>query len=219
MTGPRPRAEALLIDFDGVLRHHDPAPQRGDRDALRPGAGDASSPRGWSGPGSQPAITGADRPGPSGWTASPRPWPTGSTALTARRRSSANSTWTGASSSRWCSRSSGRSGRPGSRSRLASNATAELADDSRPFGIAGDFDAVVNSSAIGVHKPTAGFFRIACAGRRGAAAALPLRRRHRPQHARGPSGRAVGLSLRAAGRPSLRPRGPRAVEQPTRERP
>jgi len=45
---------------------------------------------------------------------------------------------------------------------LVSNATAELADDLAAFGIADDFDAVVNSSAIGFHKPTVEFFRIAC---------------------------------------------------------
>jgi putative hydrolase of the HAD superfamily len=45
---------------------------------------------------------------------------------------------------------------------LVSNATAELADDLEAFGIAGDFDAVVNSSAVGVHKPTVEFFQIAC---------------------------------------------------------
>jgi putative hydrolase of the HAD superfamily len=45
---------------------------------------------------------------------------------------------------------------------LISNATAELADDLAAFGIAGDFDAVVNSSVVGVHKPTVEFFQIAC---------------------------------------------------------
>jgi putative hydrolase of the HAD superfamily len=45
---------------------------------------------------------------------------------------------------------------------LVSNATAELADDLAAFGIADDFDAVVNSSAIGAHKPTLEFFQIAC---------------------------------------------------------
>ena len=46
---------------------------------------------------------------------------------------------------------------------IASNGTAELADDLVAFGIADDFDAVVNSSSIGVHKPAPEFFRAACA--------------------------------------------------------
>ena len=45
---------------------------------------------------------------------------------------------------------------------IASNGTAELSEDLAAFGIADEFDAVVNSSAIGVHKPAPEFFRAAC---------------------------------------------------------
>jgi putative hydrolase of the HAD superfamily len=45
---------------------------------------------------------------------------------------------------------------------LATNATADLRDDLVVLGIADDFDAVINSSEIGLHKPSKEFFQAAC---------------------------------------------------------
>lgn len=45
---------------------------------------------------------------------------------------------------------------------LASNATSELDADLDRLGLAGEFDVVINSSAIGTHKPTREFFAMAC---------------------------------------------------------
>jgi putative hydrolase of the HAD superfamily len=46
---------------------------------------------------------------------------------------------------------------------LVTNSTTRLDADLAELGLVGQFDAVVNSSAIGAHKPTGGFFRAACA--------------------------------------------------------
>jgi putative hydrolase of the HAD superfamily len=46
---------------------------------------------------------------------------------------------------------------------LATNATDALDLDLDVFGIAGDFDAVANSSVIGSYKPQKEFFLAACA--------------------------------------------------------
>ena len=45
---------------------------------------------------------------------------------------------------------------------LCTNAPIDLDDDLAQLGLAGEFDAVVNSSAIGVAKPTPDYFRAAC---------------------------------------------------------
>ena len=160
MTGPRPRAEALLLDFDGVLCRRDPA--RGaaveERYGLPPGTVVATMME-WSR--LLPAITGlttraewfdgvaetlADRVGgPERARALLREFDAyrgeiDPVVLAFVRDVRA-------------------AGRPVA---LASNGTAELADDLVAFGVAGDFDAVVNSSAIGVHKPAPEFFRAAC---------------------------------------------------------
>jgi putative hydrolase of the HAD superfamily len=45
---------------------------------------------------------------------------------------------------------------------LATNATSDLPDDLAALGIADDFDVVVNSSQIGLHKPSKEFFEAAC---------------------------------------------------------
>jgi putative hydrolase of the HAD superfamily len=45
---------------------------------------------------------------------------------------------------------------------LATNGTTDLADDLRYFGLTDDFDVIVNSAEIGVHKPAPGFFQAAC---------------------------------------------------------
>ncbi len=46
---------------------------------------------------------------------------------------------------------------------LATNATSELDADLDKLGLMDEFDVVVNSSVIGVHKPSREFFAIACA--------------------------------------------------------
>jgi len=45
---------------------------------------------------------------------------------------------------------------------LATNATSQLDADLDKLGLAGEFDVVINSSVIGVHKPTREFFTTAC---------------------------------------------------------
>jgi putative hydrolase of the HAD superfamily len=46
---------------------------------------------------------------------------------------------------------------------LATNATDDLDLDLAALGLAGEFDAVANSSALGVYKPTREYFEAACA--------------------------------------------------------
>jgi putative hydrolase of the HAD superfamily len=46
---------------------------------------------------------------------------------------------------------------------LATNATSRLDADLTKLGLAGEFDAVINSSVIRAHKPTGEFFTAACA--------------------------------------------------------
>ena len=45
---------------------------------------------------------------------------------------------------------------------LATNATADLDEDLALFGLGDAFDAVANSSQLGVHKPAREFFEAAC---------------------------------------------------------
>lgn len=45
---------------------------------------------------------------------------------------------------------------------LCTNAPADLDDDLAQLGLAGEFDAVVNSSDVGAAKPTPDYFRAAC---------------------------------------------------------
>ncbi len=160
MTGPRPRAEALLLDFDGVLCRRDPA--RGaaveERYGLPPGTVVAAMME-WSR--YRPAMIGQ---------VSRAEWFDGVAESLADRVG-------GADRARALVRELDEyrgeidpvvlafvrdvraAGLPVA---LASNATAELAEDLVAFGIAGDLDAVVNSSLIGVHKPAPEFFRAAC---------------------------------------------------------
>lgn len=50
----------------------------------------------------------------------------------------------------------------GVRVALATDGTTDLADDLRFFGLTDDFDVIVNSAEIGIHKPAPGFFQAAC---------------------------------------------------------
>jgi putative hydrolase of the HAD superfamily len=53
--------------------------------------------------------------------------------------------------------------RAGVRVVLATNATDALGPDLDALGVAGDLDAVANSSALGSYKPQRAFFEAACA--------------------------------------------------------
>ena len=163
-TGSGRRATALLlVDFDGVLRRWDPAVAAGDRAAARP-APTACSPRSrceWAR--LQPAITG--QISHAEWMAE-----RGSSAGRAGRRRPETGP-----------RRGGRSGSAyrgevdpevlafvrevraaGLRVGLATNATDLLDADLAALGLVGEFDVVVNSSAIGVHKPAPEFFQAGC---------------------------------------------------------
>jgi putative hydrolase of the HAD superfamily len=74
---------------------------------------------------------------------------------------------------------------------LTANATSQLDADLDKLGLTGEFDAVVNSSAIRAHKPTGEFFTAACAAV-GAAPSRCLFVDDEDRHVRG--ARAAGLS-------------------------
>jgi putative hydrolase of the HAD superfamily len=160
VSAVRPPAEALLLDFDGVLCHHDPARDAvvEERYGLPPGTVFATMME-WHR--YLPAVTGR---------VSRAEWLDDVAAAIADRvggAERARSLVQEVDSYRGdidpvvlaFVREVRAAGRPVA---IASNATAELADDLAAFGIAGDFDAVVNSSSIGVHKPAPEFFRVAC---------------------------------------------------------
>ena len=160
MTGPRPRAEALLLDFDGVVCHHDPARSAivEERYALAPGTVFATMME-WAR--YLPAVTGRT---------TRAEWLDGVAEALADRVGDVDRAralvreldlYRGELDPLVLAlvREVRAAGLPVA---LISNATAELADDLAAFGIAGDFDAVVNSSVVGVHKPTVEFFQIAC---------------------------------------------------------
>jgi len=160
VTGPRPRAEALLLDFDGVVCHHDPARSAivEERYALAPGTVFATMME-WAR--YLPAVTGRT---------TRAEWLDGVAEALADRVGDVDRAralvreldlYRGELDPLVLAlvREVRAAGLPVA---LISNATAELADDLAAFGIAGDFDAVVNSSVVGVHKPTVEFFQIAC---------------------------------------------------------
>jgi putative hydrolase of the HAD superfamily len=160
MTGPRPRAEALLLDFDGVLCHHDPARSAlvEERYALAPGTVFATMME-WAR--YLAAVTGHITR--AEWLDGVAEALADKVGGTDRARALVRELdlYRGEIDPVVLAfvREVRAAGLPVA---IVSNATAELADDLEAFGIAGDFDAVVNSSAIGVHKPTGEFFRIAC---------------------------------------------------------
>jgi putative hydrolase of the HAD superfamily len=149
----RKPAEALLIDFDGVLRHFDES-RYGDfaqRHGVAPAALLASGLE-WAR--QLPAITGH---------------------VTRQQWLDSIAEHTGASAvalTEWDAyrgyvdetvlafvrevRAAGR------RVGLATNATDDLHDDLALFGLKDDFDAVLSSADLGVHKPTKQFFAQAC---------------------------------------------------------
>ncbi|GAA1042856.1 hypothetical protein GCM10009557_69840 [Virgisporangium ochraceum] len=157
----RQKPSALLIDFDGVLRHFDPAviAVAEERYGLEPGAVTDVA-REW--PRLEAAITGR---------VSHADWFLGVADALADRFGDATmarnlmveyGAYRGAVDTEV--HAFVRSARQaGVRVVLATNATDALDLDLDQFGIAGDFDAVANSSAIGSYKPQKEYFLAACA--------------------------------------------------------
>lgn len=161
MSRPRPRPDALLIDFDGVLRRYDPevtaVVER--RYRLAPGTvlATALEPARL-----RPAITGlvgraewlaevaaalADRVGgPAVARSLIGEWDAYRGAVVPAALSTV--------------RDLRRGGVPVA---LATNATDQLDQDLAELGLTDDFDAVVNSARLGVPKPAPEFFTAACA--------------------------------------------------------
>lgn len=157
----RSRASALLIDFDGVLRRYDPFVTSAveARYGLPPGTVLETALE-W--PRLLPAITGR---------ITRAEWLTRVTEALADRVGGAAAArsllvewdaYRGAVDQEVLGfvRSVRRSG---VRVALATNGVDDLDLDLAAFGLAGDFDAVANSAALGVHKPTREYFEAACA--------------------------------------------------------
>lgn len=155
----RPRPDALLLDLDGVLRRFDPeVPAAAERrHGLRPGAvsGVALRPDLL-----RPAVTGGTTR--AGWLAAVADVLGAEIGRDAARAVVAE----------WDAhrgevvpevlglvRAVRRAGRPVA---LCSNATDGLPAELAALGLAGEFDAVVNSSVVGVCKPAPGYFEAAC---------------------------------------------------------
>ncbi|WP_144118994.1 HAD-IA family hydrolase [Catellatospora sichuanensis] len=146
-------AEALLIDFDGVLRHFDESVY-GDFEARHGVAPAKLLESGLEWARQLPAITGH-------WTR--QQW---------LDEIAAHTGATAAALTEWDAyrgyvdetvlafvrevRSSGR------KVGLATNATDDLHDDLALFGLTGEFDAIVSSAELGLHKPSKEFFKAAC---------------------------------------------------------
>jgi len=157
---PRPRPDALLIDFDGVLRQHDPFVTAAveTRYGLQPGTVLETALE-W--PRLLPAITGR---------ITRVEWLTRvAEALSSRVGGAAEArsllvewdAYRGAVVPEVLAfvRSVRRSG---TRVALATNATDDLDLDLAAFGLVDEFDAVANSAALGVHKPAREYFEAAC---------------------------------------------------------
>ncbi|MFI7518388.1 HAD-IA family hydrolase [Micromonospora globbae] len=156
----RERATALLVDFDGVLRRWDPEVVAGveRRYGLAEGALLETAMQ-WGR--LQPALTGQ---------VSHADWMAGVAEALAEPAGGADRAR--AAVDEW-QRYRGevdadvlgfvREARAGGiRVGLATNATDLLDDDLAAFGLAGEFDAVVNSYRLGVNKPAKEYFRAAC---------------------------------------------------------
>ena len=148
------RPTALLIDFDGVLRRHDPAIAAAieTRHGLEPGAILAT---GLEWDRQLPAITG--QIGREEWLESiaealsveqsvVREWDEDKGEIVPEVLRFVRDVR-----------------KAGMRVGLATNAMDDLGEVLDRHGIARQFDAVANSSEIGVHKPAPGYFRAACA--------------------------------------------------------
>jgi putative hydrolase of the HAD superfamily len=148
------RPTALLIDFDGVLRRHDPAVAAAieTRHGLEPGAILAA---GLEWDRQLPAITGEIKR--EEWLESIAEalhvdvsvvleWDADKGEIVPEVLQFVKDVR-----------------KAGMRVCLATNAMDDLADVLALHGITKQFDAVANSSEIGVHKPAPGYFRAACA--------------------------------------------------------
>jgi len=144
---------ALLIDFDGVLRHHDPALARDIEARYDLAAGTLRA--ALFEPGRLRAVVlGQLRDADwmaavgdaVGVPAAVRQWWAGRGQIDSAVR--ALVAWVRAA---------------GVPVALVTNATDRLDEDLAGFGLDRAFDAVVNSSVLGVAKPSAGFFAAACA--------------------------------------------------------
>ncbi|MFE9205806.1 HAD family hydrolase [Micromonospora sp. NPDC007230] len=156
----RERATALLVDFDGVLRRWDPAVAAGVEQeyGLSEGVlGEIAMSWGLL----QPVLTG--QVSHTQWTASVADALTPS--VGAERARAAVEQW---------QRYRGEIDlevlafvrqvrEAGVRVGLGTNATDQLDADLTALGLTDDFDAVVNSSVVGVNKPAKEYFQAACA--------------------------------------------------------
>ena len=161
MIRPRPRAEALLVDFDGVVRHYDLS-VRAELEARfgLPVGTVLETALQW--PRLLPAVTGQ---------VSRAEWLDGvAMTLTDRvggedRARSLIVEWDAYRGEIVPEvlafvREVRAAGVPVG---LATNATTDLDEDLAALGVADAFDVVVNSSTIGLHKPSKEFFQAACA--------------------------------------------------------
>ena len=186
---PRVRATALLIDFDGVVRRHDPIVyvHAEARYGLPPGTV-LDTALAWTR--LLPAMTGRQ---------SRAEWLDGVASALAGRVGGEDRAK--ALIAEWDSyrgeivpevlafvREVRAAGRPVC---LATNATSDLDEDLAELDLAGEFDVVADSFRLGVHKPTGEFFRAACAAV-GVSPALCLFIDDQDRNVRG--ARAAGLS-------------------------
>ncbi|WP_416900678.1 HAD-IA family hydrolase [Micromonospora echinospora] len=156
----RERATALLVDFDGVLRRWDPAVAAGveERYGLTPGVlGDIAMQWGRL----QPVLVG--RVSHADWMTSVAD-ALASQSVDAERARAAVTEWQAYRGEvdpdvLAFVREVRAAGIPVG---LATNATDLLDADLAALGLTDELDAVVNSSALGVHKPAKEYFRAAC---------------------------------------------------------
>lgn len=150
----RHKAQALLIDFDGVLRHYDQAlsAQIEERHGLPPGA---FLEAGLEWTRYIPAVTGT-------WTRAQ--WLEAISEATGAPREAVLEwdTYRGYIDHEVLEfvREVRAGGCPVG---LATNATSDLRDDLARFDLEAEFDAVISSAEVGHHKPSKEFFLAACA--------------------------------------------------------
>jgi len=151
--GARPRPEALLIDFDGVLRVWDQSRTAAVEEKYGLPAG-ALMETAFTWSRLRPALVGE---------VTDAAWMAGvGAALNAPEAVAEWQSYRGEVDQDVLSliRELRAAGRPVA---LATNATDRLASDLVELGLVGEFDAVVNSSEVGAPKPTREFFAAACA--------------------------------------------------------
>jgi putative hydrolase of the HAD superfamily len=160
VTSQRPRAEALLLGFDGVLRRHDPAVDAAVEERFGlPGGTVLGTMMEW--PRYLPAVTGHQTH--AEWLDGVAVWLAERVGGEERARSLVFELdrYRGEIVPEVLAfvREVRAAGLPVA---LATNATDDLAGNLERFGIADEFDAVVNSWEIGAHKPSREFFQAAC---------------------------------------------------------